>query len=661
MERFVWIAVLVSLVSAGRAAVAADTEFVRPELLTQDFRLPDCRGKVHTLADYQDHPIVVLAFLGTECPLAKLYAPRLNQLANEYKDRGVAFLGIHSNRQDSMAEIAAYAKQHALTFPMLKDAGNVVADMYQAERTPEVVVLDEARQIRYRGRVDDQYVVGLSRDKPEREDLREALEDLLAKREVRVPSTRPMGCLIGRQKLPVAGSRVTYSNQISRILQKHCVECHREGEIAPFSLTEYDEVAGWADMIQEVVETQRMPPWHANPEYGRFANERLLTAEEKRLLAEWVEEGAPLGDPSELPPPRQFTTGWRLPEPPHQVIAMSERPFTVQAEGTIDYQYFAVDPKFTEDKWVRATDLVPGNRAVVHHAIVFISPPAGKSGRGLGWLAAYVPGQSSMNLPDGQARFVPAGSKLIFQMHYTPNGSVQQDLTKIGLVFADASEVKEEVATFIAANGKLEIPPYAERHRVDLMYESLPSNGRLIALAPHMHVRGKSFRFIAHYPDGKSQILLDIPNYDFNWQNAYAFETPMEIPEGMRIECIAEYDNSDGNLANPDPSAIVRWGDQTWEEMMVAFFEVAIPVGQRANVPVKKEKELSPEQVQRAVKTANELLARFDKNGDGLIRRDEVPDTFRTFAFRRIDTDRDDTITLEEARQASLKTARRRK
>lgn len=669
MSRLLWTltaiaACATALPSTSPAADLGGPLAIEPSL---EFRLKDYRGQEYALSDYKDCRLVVLAFLGTECPLAKLYAPKLEQLAREYKSRDVAVLGVNSNSQDSITEIAAYARRHGLSFPILKDLGNEVADKFKAERTPEVVVLDAPRKVRYRGRIDDQYVVGLAREQPSREDLRIALEELLAGKPVSVPVTQALGCLIGRQKAPNAQSDVTYAHQVSRILQQHCVECHRDGEIAPFSLTDYDEVSGWADTILEVVDQQRMPPWHANPEFGSFSNERRMTEQEKQTLAEWVRNGAPKGDPSQLPPPRQFVEGWRLPKEPDQVIPMRDKPFVVPAEGIVEYQYFAVDPKFTEDKWVVATDVVPGNRAVVHHVIVFFSPPANHPRRGLGWLAAYVPGQSSMSLPEGQARFVPAGSKLIFQMHYTPNGSEQPDLTRLGLVFTENDKVKEEVVTYLAAHSKFEIPPYAKDYRVELAFEGLPEEGRLLGMAPHMHVRGKSFRFTLQGPNQPDQVLLDIPRYDFNWQNVYALAEPIPISKGMRIYCTAEYDNSEANIANPDPSATVRWGDQTWEEMMVAFFEVAMPVGQfkgQRRRPMQSEKEQAEamEKARReAEQSARQLMARFDFNGDGRILKPDTPDTFQRFAFRRYDADRDGVITYEEAYDAALNQISRRR
>ena len=279
----------------------------------EDFQLQDFRGKKHALSDYRDNKLVVLAFLGTECPLAKRYGARLATLAEKYEPQGVSFLGIDANVQDSLTEIAAYARVHSIHFPILKDVANQFADVIGAERTPTVFVLDGQRLVRYWGRIDDQFGVGYVRDVPQRNDLQAALDELLAGTEVTNPVTEPVGCYIGRIKKPQQDSPVTYSNQIARILENRCVECHREGEIAPFALTDYQEVVGWAEMIQEVVRDGRMPPWHANDVGGPFENCRQLTQDEKAAIHAWVRAGAPEGDRKDLPTLRTWVTGWQLP------------------------------------------------------------------------------------------------------------------------------------------------------------------------------------------------------------------------------------------------------------------------------------------------------------------------------------------------------------
>ncbi|TWT99252.1 Thiol-disulfide oxidoreductase ResA [Botrimarina colliarenosi] len=626
-----------------------------------DFRLPDAYGQQRSLSDYGAADAIVVVFLGVECPLAKLYGPRLAAIAADYADRNVTVIGVNANRQDSLTELAAYGRRSGIEFPLLKDNHAEAAELFGATRTPEAFVLDRQRVVRYQGRIDDQYDVGAVRKAPSQRFVREALDAVLDDQDVPTPETRAVGCVIGRPREPDADAAVTYSEHVAPILERHCVECHRDGEIAPFVLRGYEEVAGWADTIAEVVRDQRMPPWHANPAHGDFANARLLSAEEKQTLYDWADAGAPEGDPAKLPDEREFVTGWRLPREPDLVVAMRDEPYRVAAQGVIDYQYFAVDPGFTEDKWVQAADIVPGDRSVVHHVIVFVSPPADRPQRGLGWLTAYVPGQSSMTLPEGRARFVAAGSKFVFQMHYTPTGAEAEDQTKMGLVFADPATVTEEVVTLEAVNSKFEIPPGDPDYHVSASRDHFPAGATLIGLAPHMHFRGKSFRMVAEFPnadspEAKSRVLLDVPHYDFNWQTNYELADPVTIPAGMRIDCEASFDNSAGNPFNPDPTAAVRWGDQSFEEMMIGFFEIAAPVG---SLKQGDHIEEASEGVRMEALALTQRLFEKHDDGDGKLQRRELPHAFAIFAFDRYDLDDDQVLTPEEVFKSALADARR--
>lgn len=613
----------------------------------KNFTLQDFRGKSVQLDDQRKQKLVVVAFLGTECPLAKLYGGRLQKLADEFTSQGVAFYAIMSNQQDSLTEIAAYARKHEISFPVLKDVGNHVADQIGARRTPEIFVLDQDRKISYHGRVDDQYGVGYLRDEPQREDLKIALTELLSGKPVSQPSTKPVGCFIGRIREPDPDSKVTYSNQISRLFQKHCVECHREGEIAPFALNEYEEVAGWAETIAEVVRDQRMPPWHADPKHGKFANDRSLTKEEKELIYTWVENGAPQGDPKDLPTPQTYVTGWKLPQKPDAVFYMDDKPFTVPAQAGkrgVKYQYFTVDPGFTEDKWLKGAEALPGNRAVVHHILVFARPPQGKRvrvfGEGDQFLVGYVPGSREVMLPEGMAKKVPAGSRLVFQMHYTPIGTEQQDRSKVGLVFTDESRVTHQVVTAQVINEdfvrrRFSIAANDDNFKIEATSPPSDRDALILSYMPHMHLRGKSFRYeLRKTADQPGEVLIDIPAFDFNWQTAYGVEKPIPIQAGEYIHCVAHYNNSDSNLSNPDPTKDVSWGDQTWNEMMIGYFNVAIP------------KETA--EAENQFKTiAFKLVRRRDKNSNGKLEQDEVP--LRELPlFFQADQDKDSIVTVEE-------------
>ncbi len=578
------------------------------------FQLRDYRGAERSLKDFADRKLVVVAFLGTECPVAKLYAPRLAELAKEYGPKGVAVVGVNANQQDSVSDIDRHAKEHKLDFPILKDVGNVVADRFGAQRTPEVFVLDKDRVVRYRGRIDDQYGVGYVKSKPGRRDLACALDELLDGKPVSTPATEAAGCFIGRVKKEAAKGSVTYTKHIAPLLNKNCLECHRPGQVAPFSLTSYDEVVGWADSVREVVEDNRMPPWHADPKYGKFSNDRRLSDDDKQLIYQWVKDGTPKGDPKDLPPPPQFTEGWRIPKP-DAVFAM-HKPYKVAAQGTIPYQYFMVDPGFKEDKWVKAAEAKVGNPAVVHHIIVFVQGPNGSDERNSEWLVATAPGAPPLLLPDGMAKRIPAGSKLMFQMHYTANGAEQMDQSRVGLVFADPKEVRKEVLTNGVGNNRFRIPPHDANHRVESQ-RVFPEDTLLITMMPHMHFRGKSFKYEAVYPDGSREVLLDVPRYDFNWQNFYHLEKPKLLPKGTKLHCTAHFDNSKANPNNPDPDATVTWGDQTWEEMMIGYLDRVVVEHdvQKAPPPAPPRKlpDLDPEleKLARAALSSEEAFEKF--------------------------------------------------
>lgn len=573
-----------------------------------DFRLRDYHGREHSLSEFADREVMVIAFLGVECPLVKLYAPRLQEIANSFADQGVTFLGINSNRQDPPTKIGAFAQRTGVEFPILKDPDNAVADQFGAIRTPEVFVLDHERVIRYWGRIDDQYGfttgVGYGKKGVTRHDLVEALEEMLSNKPVSVAVTQAPGCHIGRTPKISPHGDVTYSQQIARIMNDRCVQCHRPGQIGPFPLTTYEETVGWGEMIREVVDQNRMPPWHANPDHGHFANDPRLTVEEKQLLATWVENGMPEGDPAQLPKPAEFAEGWGIPHP-DAVYYIDDEPFLVQAEGVIDYQYFVVDPGYKQDVWLKAFECRPGNNTVVHHIIAFIQEPSGKrtqvpayipgqdvappaevcgehrgaggersggaSQSSRGAQLGYAPGMPPTIYQDGWGLSVPAGSKFVFQMHYTATGTEQPDRSCLGVVFADPSTIKHEVRGGVCGSLSFVIPPN-DPDFVVTADRKFRRDTLLVGFLPHLHVRGTAFRYEAYFPDGGHEILLDVPQYDFNWQLWYQPVEPVLMPKGSRLVCTAHYDNSAENQYNPDPNAEVRFGEQTWDEMMFGWF-----------------------------------------------------------------------------------------
>ncbi|QDV43168.1 Thiol-disulfide oxidoreductase ResA [Stieleria neptunia] len=580
LQRISFLIVLVCFhaMLAGISAMASGSEDESAAIIgskVADFTLDNCYGKPVSLSDFDDRHAIAIVFLGTECPLAKLYGPRLTDIQQRYADRGIQVIGINSNTQDSLTEIAAYVHRHAIGFPMLKDLGNVVADAMGAKRTPEVFLIDREHKVRYHGRIDDQYGVGYARERDAEPELTRAIDQLLAGQPIGVPRTEPVGCHIGRVKAIEATGEVTYTKHIAAIFNAHCVKCHRDGEIAPFTLTRYDDVLGWEDTILEVIADNRMPPWSANPAHGTFANDPRLSQRERELIETWVDNGMPEGDPRDLPTPPEFIAGWQMGRP-DEVIKMRDHAFRVPAEGIIDYQRFVVDPGWDEDKYIVAAEARPDQRSVVHHILVYVIP-AGERREDLRQVVAgYAPGSPPMVLTEGVALQVKAGSKLLFEMHYTPNGTEQDDLSYVGVRFTNNENVRKLLRGRLAINTEFVIPAGESHHVVSATYDA-HTEENLISMSPHMHLRGKSFRYVAHFPDKTSKVLLDVPNYDFNWQLKYVLAEPLRIPRNTRIECTAVFDNSESNLTNPDPTKPVRWGDQSSEEMMIGFMDT-VPV-----------------------------------------------------------------------------------
>ena len=437
----------------------------------------------------------------------------------------------------------------------------------KAERTPEVLIFGPAdkngRTLRYRGRIDDRYGVGYARDAATRDDFGLALESVLKGEPVDVPATEAVGCKIGRARPADPDAAVTWASGTdgapgaAAVIFRNCAPCHRPGEAAPFALLDYEEAAGWGPMLAEVVNQNRMPPWPADPAHGEFSNDARLSPVEKETLLSWVKAGCPQGDPAAAPEPPTFADGWRI-GTPDLVLPMADEPAEVPAEGTMKYRYFRVDPGFTEDRYVVAAEPRPGNPAVVHHIIVRVLPPGTKRKIDPGdALIGYAPGLPPMQLKPGQAFKIAAGSQFLFEMHYTANGRPETDLSRVGLKFIDPEAVGGEknltlVRSEAVMTHRFAVPPGAESYEVTASRRA-PADFTLLALTPHMHFRGASFKYELTTPGGETRTLLNVPEYDFNWQLRYDLAEPLKIEKGSRITCTATYDNSAGNPSNPGP------------------------------------------------------------------------------------------------------------
>jgi mono/diheme cytochrome c family protein/thiol-disulfide isomerase/thioredoxin len=596
--------------------------------LVPDAAFVDLAGKSGRLSDYKADRFLVVATTSTSCPLSKKYLPTLIELSKRYHDQGIRVLLINPTATDGADDVRKAAAGFGERARYVHDKTGDLTRAVGLLSTTDVVVLDAARTVVYHGAVDDQYGFGYSLDQPKHRYLVQALDALLAGKRLEVAATAAPGCTLETTKSKGASGDVTYHNRISRIVQNQCIECHRDGGVAPFSLEKLDDVVAHAAMIRQVVERGTMPPWFAAPAADGAASpwrgDRSLAAAEKADLLSWLAAGKPAGDPADAPLPRTFPKDWQIGKP--DIVLQLPNPIAVKATGTMPYQNVVVETNFNEDKWIQALEVQPTAREVVHHVLVFVIAQEGRQegeerGRdGIaderrGFFAAYVPGTSYMVYPDGFAKKLPKGATLRFQMHYTPAGTATVDQTKLGLVFAKAP-VEHEVQVVGLANPLLRIPAGDDNHPESATLR-VPADVQLMGFLPHMHLRGKAFRYEATFPNGETRVLLDVPRYDFNWQLAYRLNDPLTIPAGTTLKATGWFDNSDKNPANPDAGKTVRWGPQTYDEMMLGYIEYYIPNGGTAS------------------------FRGLDRVGGN--------DFLNELVFQRLDTDHDGKLTKAEA------------
>jgi hypothetical protein len=401
-------------------------------------------------------------------------------------------------------------------------------------------------------------------------------------------------------------SQPTFYKDVLPVLQRNCQNCHRPGEAAPMSFLTYESTRPWAKAIKAAVATKKMPPWFADPNHGKFSNDRTLSESDLNTLVAWVDNGAKEGNPKEGPKPIAFTDGWVIGKP--DVVFEVPTAFEIPASGTIDYQYVRMPTGFTEDRYIQFAEARPSDREHCHHIIAFIREPDSPwfkdspvgvafvpekkkdGGGGSGdFLAGYAPGTIPPMLKPGQVKLVKAGSDIVFQLHYTADGKPGSDKSRVGVVFSKDAP-KERVVTLAAVNPKFTIPPGDGNYRVDAKI-TLQEDSTLIQMLPHMHLRGKSFEFRMVNPDGTTEVLLSVPHYSFSWQLSYYLDKPRFLPKGTTIECTAYYDNSANNPYNPDPTKEIHYGEQSWDEMMFGFFDVAVGLDKNPMDLMRPKKE----------------------------------------------------------------------
>ncbi|MEZ5978165.1 MAG: redoxin family protein [Planctomycetota bacterium] len=595
--------------------------------------------------------VVVLTSL--TCPLCAKFSPEVARVSRTYTERGFGFVHVAVAGLDAIDELRAHAERQGLAGLVLDDADGAVARAFDARTTTEVFVLDASGTLTYRGALSDRYGIGYALAEPRHRYLEDALDALLRGETAHVAATTAPGCLLERRAstgLADEHEAPTYARDVARIVRANCAECHRAGGPTPFALETYEDVARRASMIAAVVSDRSMPPWFAAPSAdgdSPWRNDRSLLDDEVRTILEWVDAGAPRGDDAVAPPPlARRASDWELGEP--DAVFTIPRAVDVPAEGVVEYQYLVLPTGLDEDRWVRAIEVRPTAPEVTHHVLAFVLPgDAIVDGRMKRWdlldetrgfFAGWAPGTEPEVLPEGYAKKLPAGSILMFELHYTTNGRPATDRTSIGVHFADAPP-QHVVRCCGVSNHRIRIPAGAEAHREESL-GVFAHDAELLAFFPHMHLRGRSFTFDVTTPGGEPVRVLEVPRYDFNWQYRYVLDRPLPVPASTRIEVAGVYDNSASNLANPDPSIDVRWGRQTDEEMLIGFVEYVL-AEEQLDVPANEPLVVVVDPIER------ERLLALDRDGDGRVARAEVPPRLQR-GFDLLDTDDDGFVDGRE-------------
>ncbi len=611
--------ILVVAVSAGLWS-AAPTRAGKEPATTQldkkiaDLTFKDENGKTHSLYDLKDKKAIVVVFLSFECPVSNSYSQPLADMAKDFGRHGVSFIGLTTNEDESSAQVAKQARDYNLPFPVYKDEKLAAADALKAGITPECFVLDGNYVLRYRGRIDNSWSERLKKHtQVTRHDLRQVLGEMLSGRPVGEPATIAIGCPIARQEKGAKQTgAVTYHRDVAPILQNHCQQCHRPGEVGPFALMNYKQVVNWAEDIKSYTQKRQMPPWKPVEGAG-FHNERRLTQKEIATLAAWVDGGTPEGDPKDAPAARIFPQGWQLGTP--DLILNVEEDFTLGPTGRDLFRCFVLPTNLAEDKYVAAVEVRPSNPRVVHHVLLFID--ANGQGRKLeklerekrpsleddhpvektydrgpgytvsmgvgflpqGGLSGWAPGQMPRYLPEGSGFYLPKKADVVMQVHFHRNGRVEKDRTQVGLYFAKKKVDHPYQGSVVAGGGSgkgpfrlfFSIPPEDAHFKLKGdMWAS--ADFTLYSVMPHMHMLGKEIKVTMTPPGGTPQTLVAIKEWDYNWQETYMLKEPIKVKAGTQFHVAAVYDNSSQNPNNPfNPPRRVTFGEQTFNEMCFVF------------------------------------------------------------------------------------------
>jgi peroxiredoxin len=603
-----WLAAVACLIVATSPAIADDPPSEKLNRRIERLTLTGPDGRPFAVGTAPNRKATAVVFLSFECPVSNASIDTLNTLAKQFADRGAVLYGVATG-DVSANGVRKWKAEYRIAFDLFTDPGSTAADALKATTTPEAFVLDHNLVLRYRGRIDDTFSARLKRNPSvTTHNLRDALEAVVSGQDVKVPVTTPVGCPLGSRELtakPGADSNVSYHRDVATILQKYCQGCHRPGQVGPFSLTTYRQAVNWAEDIKEFTHTRKMPPWKPVGGPG-YANERRIAEHEIATLARWVDAGCPEGDSRDAPPPVTYSDDWQL-GPPDLILTPSAE-FHVGPAGPDLFRCFVIPTGLTEDRHVVAYEVKPGNPRVVHHVLNFFDATGagrnleakeqartkGKSGddhgpgyssaMGVGFIAerssppkfgplgGWAPGQLAARLPDGAAFFLPAGSDFIVQTHYHRTGKPETDRITIGLYFAK-KPVEKTWQTFALAGMDPTnlIPPGRKDYRATGTRWVL-DDAILHSVIGHMHLIGKTITVTMTPPGGPPVTLLDIPDWDYNWQESYWFRQPIKVKAGTRFDVTGVFDNSKDNPSNPfRPPQWIRFGEQTTNEMLFAF------------------------------------------------------------------------------------------
>lgn len=546
-----------------------------------DYALYDANGQFHRLSYYNNSKAIVLYVQGNGCPIVRNALFDFHQIVNDYQEKGFTFFMLNSNPQDDRINTHKEAQEFEFEVPVLLDSAQLLADEFDINSTAEAIALHPvSREILFRGPINNRLDYEAQKVAPTETYLRDALDAILKGKTELGSEPTVKGCKVTRLSKLEKKDTLTYTDDIAPILKNYCARCHREGGLAPWSMSDYQTIVGWSDMIKQVLLSKRMPPWKADPQIGHFSNSFALPDSNARKIVRWIDTGMDPGtgkDPltEVLPVSKEWQEG-----EPDKVITLNKEP--IPATGIIAYRYqkFVLNPE--RDVWIRGVEIQPGNAKVVHHIVLTNTENNKKSlivdRKTRPWTDNYIALGGGVDqvtfFPEGTGVFVPKGSELTVQLHYTPTGKPEEDQTNFGFYFHETAPETEFYA-LSPSNTNFTIPPFGKDVKL-IVADTITRDIRIHYMVPHMHYRGKSIKVIAIRPDGSREILVSVPDYNFNWQYLYKLAEPTALPKGSVVLVEGIYDNTFQNPFNPDPSQQLHYGIQSTDEMLIGFFNYTL-------------------------------------------------------------------------------------